>query len=174
MRLAIITLASIAAIILGIFTVLSLGCARLNNPGNDAGSVAQEALMLAVDRPETVEIVAISAPDSIFGKQLVSDEEKLVLSKNLMAVTKYIFDHSGNENDMDNTKILDLAERQIKVASFLRAPMVMNRNADHTGWKIKIEYKAVSRNGNPYHSEYWFFLDKESKFIFDSFEIPLL
>ncbi len=28
--------------------------------------------------------------------------------------------------------------------------------------------------GKPYHSEYWFILDKEAEFVVKSFEIPLL
>ncbi len=40
------------------------------------------------------------------------------------------------------------------------------------GWKVKIDFEAKTRK--PYHSEYWFILDKEAEIVVKSFEIPLL
>ena len=42
------------------------------------------------------------------------------------------------------------------------------------GWKVKIDFEAKTLKGKPYHSEYWFILDKEAEIVVKSFEIPLL
>ena len=42
------------------------------------------------------------------------------------------------------------------------------------GWKVKIDFEAKTLKGKPFHSEYWFILDKEAEIVVKSFEIPLL
>lgn len=42
-----------------------------------------------------------------------------------------------------------------------------------SGWKIKVDFEGVDADGQGYHSEYWFILDKEAQCVVKSFEIPL-
>ncbi len=70
-------------------------------------------------------------------------------------------------------------ERQMSSLSALRSLVTVKDPNDKTqkpfnGWKVKIEYEAKNEDGTPYHSEYWFILDKEATCVVNSFEIPLL
>ena len=42
-----------------------------------------------------------------------------------------------------------------------------------SGWKVKVDFEGVDVDGQGYHSEYWFILDKEAQCVVKSFEIPL-
>ena len=42
-----------------------------------------------------------------------------------------------------------------------------------SGWKIKIDFQARSKDGIDYRAERWFFLNKEGNTIFRTFELPL-
>ena len=46
-----------------------------SNPKNSARKVAEKALLASVDRPETVKIHAVSMPDSVFGRDYITQEE---------------------------------------------------------------------------------------------------
>ena len=48
-----------------------------NRPDKRAAGVAETALYASVDNPESVRIVAISEPDSVFGRNYVNDDEKM-------------------------------------------------------------------------------------------------
>ena len=80
--------------------------------------------------------------------------------------------------DLSNQVTTELMERQMSAMSVLRslaAPHIPGEpKPPFNGWKVKIEYEALSPNGNPYHSEYWFILNKDADCVINSFEIPLL
>ena len=70
-----------------------------------------------------------------------------------------------------------LMERQMEAMSVLRSMTPQandNVTKSFTGWKVKIEYEGKDSGGKPYHSEYWFILDKEAQCVIKSFEIPLM
>lgn len=51
-----------------------------NRPDKRAAGVAETALYASVDNPESVRIVAISEPDSVFGRNYVNDDEKMAIA----------------------------------------------------------------------------------------------
>lgn len=72
-----------------------------------------------------------------------------------------------------------MMERQMSCLSALRSLVSFDSDEEakerpFSGWKVKIEYEAVSESGNRYRSEYWFILDKDARFVVQSFEIPLI
>ena len=168
----------LAGIILagGIIAILLKGN---SNPKSRAREVAEKALLASVDRPETVKIHAVSAPDSVFGRDYITQEEKMAISVAMMKVSEKVTKETdGFESiDFEDKAMSDLMERQMSVMSVIRnlASFEMhNGKKPFSGWKVKIEYEAESDNGFPYRSEYWFILDKEAVCVVKSFEIPLL
>lgn len=78
-----------------------------------------------------------------------------------------------------------LYTRQLDAMTTLRAliaygeleganPHKVKEKKPFNGWKVKIDFEAKTLKGKPYHSEYWFILDKEAEIVVKSFEIPLL
>ncbi len=150
-----------------------------SNPKNSARKVAEKALLASVDRPETVKIHAVSTPDSVFGRDYITQEEKTAISVAMMKVSEKVMKETDGFEKMDfeDKAMADLMERQMSVMSVIRSLAsyeTHNRKKPFSGWKVKIEYEAESADGSPYRSEYWFILDKEAVCVMKSFEIPLL
>lgn len=80
--------------------------------------------------------------------------------------------------DLSNQETTELMDRQMSAMSVLRSLAAPHKPGEpkppFNGWKVKIEYEALSAYGNPYHSEYWFILNKDADCVINSFEIPLL
>lgn len=150
-----------------------------SNPKNLARKVAEKALLAFVDRPETVKIHAVSIPDSVFGRDYITQEEKIAISMAMMKVSEKVMKEMDGFEKMDfgDKSMADLMERQMSVMSVIRnlaSYETRNSKNQFSGWKVKIEYEAESADGSPYRSEYWFILDKEAVCVVKSFEIPLM
>ena len=87
--------------------------------------------------------------------------------------------------DKDDTAMSDQVTRQLDAMTTLRALIAYGElegansqkakeKKPFNGWKVKIDFEAKTPQGKPYHSEYWFILDKEAEIVVKSFEIPLL
>ena len=87
--------------------------------------------------------------------------------------------------DKDDAAMNEQVTRQLDAMTTLRAliaygeleganPQKTKEKKPFNGWKVKIDFEAKTLKGKPYHSEYWFILDKEAEFVVKSFEIPLL
>ena len=148
-------------------------------PENRAVEVAEKALMASVDNPKSVKILGISKADSVFGRDYVTMDEKMALSMAMMKINEKVMKLTdGLENfNPDDKEISVLMERQMEAMSVLRAMTPQTNDnvvKSFTGWKVKVEYEGKDSGGKPYHSEYWFILDKEAQFVIKSFEIPLM
>ena len=80
--------------------------------------------------------------------------------------------------DPDDKDTAALMERQMSAMSSLRRLMDFSGPLDgspqpFSGWKVKVDFEGVDADGQGYHSEYWFILDKEAQCVVKSFEIPL-
>ena len=152
---------------------------RGDNPKKRAVEVAELALKASVDNPESVKIIGISRPDSVFGREYVTMDEKMSISMAMMKINEKVMQLTdGLENfHPDDKEIAGLMERHMEVMAVLRSitPQANgNVTKPFSGWKVKIEYEAESADGSPYRSEYWFILDKEAVCVVKSFEIPLM
>lgn len=56
--------------------LLGMGTGCSGNNENKAQDMAKRALMASVDNPESVKIVGISKPDSVFGREYVNVSSK--------------------------------------------------------------------------------------------------
>lgn len=154
---------------------------RPDNPGKRAVEVAELALKASVDNPESVKVIAVSKADSVFGREYVSMEEKMSLSMAMMKINEKVMKETdGLENfNPDNRDMASLMERQMEAMAVLRSvTMPSNQNGKvqkpFNGWKVRIQFEAKTAEGKPYHSEYWFILDKDARCVVKSFEIPLV
>ena len=176
MKLAILLISGIA-IWSGIFF---FACSS-NNPKQRARAVAEKSLMACVDCPETVEIKAFSDADSVFGREYITLDERIAIATSMMRISSRVMEQTDNmENiDFNDVELAGLMERQMSTMSALRSLTGLDTDNSEkpkpfTGWKVKVEYEAKTADGKPYHSEYWFILDKNADCVIKSFEIPLL
>ena len=156
-----------------------------SSPEKRAVEMAEKALKATVDNPESIKILGVSKADSVFGKEYVSPHEKVSLSMHLMQYGQKLMEETDFfENlDKDDIGISEQMKRQLDAMTTLRALIAsgdMNLKAKEgksekpfNGWKVKIDFEAKTLQGEPYHSEYWFILDKEAQCVVKSFEIPL-
>lgn len=148
-----------------------------NSPAKKAPEVAKTALYASVDYPESIRIVAVSKPDSVFGRDYINDDEKMAIAMSMMKINEKVMSRTDDlsEIDFEDSELTALVERQM---SAIRSLVSLDSGADRprpfNGWKVKIEYEAKTAGGSPYRSEYWFILDKDARYVVNSFEIPIL
>lgn len=149
-------------------------------PRKRAVRVAQTALYASVDNPESVKVVAVSEPDSVFGRCYIDEDEKMAIAMSMMMVNEKVMSQTdGLRNlDFEDSSVTELVTRQMSTLSALRSLVGVDSpdapRKPFSGWKVKIEYEAVSEGGLPYRSEFWFILDRDAQCVINSFEIPLL
>ena len=165
--------------------LLGMGTGCSDNSENEAQNMAKKALMASADNPESVKIVGISKPDSVFGREYVTMKEKMALSVAIMKISRRFMENT--ELDNPNAECHGMSgqmKRQMDAMTALRSLMVSGElkpasdearqeRKPFSGWKVKIEYEATDSDGQPYRSEYWFIMDKEAQCVIRSFEIPL-
>lgn len=174
-----LTILLISGVIIWGSIFFAIGCS--NNPRERAKSVAEKSLLACVDCPETVKIKAVSKPDSVFGRDYVTQDEQMNIAMAMLKINQKVMAETDNmENiDFENKEMTELMERQMSAVSILRSLVRFDDPANKekkpfNGWKVKIEYEAQSESGKTYRSEYWFILDKDATCVVNSFEIPLL
>ncbi len=161
-------------------SIFFFACQR-EDPKARAKEVAEKSLYACVDCPESVSIKAVSKADSVFGRDYITTDESMNIAMAMLKINEKVMDVTDNmENfDLEDRSTSALMERQMSALSALRSLVSFKSPNDKmpkpfTGWKVKIEYEAKDEAGSPYHSEYWFILDKEATCVVNSFEIPLL
>ena len=158
-----------------------------DSPEKRAVEMAEKALKATVDNPESIKILGVSKADSVFGKEYVNPHEKAALSMHLMQYGHKLMEETDyfQNLDKDDAAMSDQVTRQLDAMTNLRAliaygeleganPHKVKEKKPFNGWKVKIDFEAKTLKGKPYHSEYWFILDKEAEIVVKSFEIPLL
>lgn len=166
--------------------LLGMGTGCSGNSENKAQDMAKKALMASVDNPESVKIIGISKPDSVFGREYVTMKEKMALSVAMMKISRRFIEDTDFDNpDTESHMMSGQMKRQMDAMTALRSLMVTEElkpagdevgqeRKPFSGWKVKIEYEATDSDGQSYRSEYWFIMDKEAQCVIRSFEILLL
>ena len=78
--------------------LLGMGTGCSDNSENKAQDMARKALMALVDNPESVKIVGISKPDSVFGREYVTMKEKMALSMAMMKISRRFMENTDFDN----------------------------------------------------------------------------
>ncbi len=69
---------------------------------------------------------------------------------------------------------VNLMRRQMNAANEVQTMIFKNvPKGDWSGWKVKIDYECVDKDGIKYRAERWIFFDREGENIIKTFEIPL-
>lgn len=159
--------------------LLMLCCVTLISCGPSKSkmvSLAKENLELSVDYPKQIKIIAVSEPDSAFGTGYFTEKEVQGMLQTMKVVTDTIMKRTGNMSKFDPNDyyVVSLAERQMRGMSEIHS-MIMksDKKGAFSGWKVKIDYSCVDANAIPYRAERWFFIDKDVKQVYKTFELPL-
>ena len=159
-------------LLLGI-AVLMASC---SDKKKELQQLAEENLRLSVEYPKQLDIVAISEPDSAFGFSYFSQKEKAGIVRIMKSVTDSIMKRTDNMQSLDinDFYVMDLAERQMRANSDIRQMLIQaTGKKEWTGWKVKIDYQAVTHHGMKYNAERWFFISMDGKAVVRTFELPL-
>lgn len=143
----------------------------------DPKKLAIESLKAVVDCPDDVVIDAVSKPIPIKGRVYVTDMEVNDLSSKLAKFSEALANKtsSGTYEDFSDPELQSMMSRQMNAVNSLQSlNMTPDKANKQTGWKIKIQYHSKYHDGTPYKAEYWAITDMDSKFVLNSFEIPLL
>ena len=159
-------------LLLGI-AVLMASC---SDKKKELQQLAEENLRLSVEYPKQLDIVAISEPDSAFGFSYFSQKEKAGIVRIMKSVTDSIMKRTDNMQSLDinDFYVMDLAERQMRANSDIRQMLSQaTGKKEWTGWKVKIDYQAVTHHGMKYNAERWFFISMDGKAVVRTSELPL-
>ena len=138
--------------------------------------LSEMSLRQSIGEDSEVKILGVSEPDSAFGSNYLTPEEKKAVIGTMEKVTKEIMSRTKDMTAFDPTDayVIGLAERQMKANSDLRQILFdCDKKGEWSGWKVKIDYKAHDGHHQDYRAERWFFLDKNGSVIFKTMEFPL-
>lgn len=138
--------------------------------------LSELSLRQSLGESSDVKILGYSEPDSTFGTNYLTPEEKKAVMGTMKKVTDQIMSRTQNMTafDPNDTYVIGLAERQMRANSDLRQMLFdCDKKGDWSGWKVKIDYEAHDGHGQDIRAERWFFLDKEGSMIFKTIEFPL-
>ena len=96
-----------------------------DNLDDRAADIAKKALKASVHNPESIQILGVSNPDSVFGHTYITQEEKMALSLAMVKINRKVMEATdGLENfDPDDKETAALMERQMSAMSSLRRLM---------------------------------------------------
>ena len=109
--------------------------------------LSEMSLRQSLGESSDVKILGYSEPDSTFGTNYLTPDEKKAVMGTMKKVTDQI---------MRRQMLFDC-----------------DKKGDWSGWKVKIDYEVHDGHEQNYRAERWFFLDKEGSVIFKTMEFPL-
>ena len=97
-----------------------VGCS--DNLDGRAAYMAEKALRASVDNPESIRILAVSRPDSVFGHTYITQEEKMALSMAMVEINRKVMEATDGLEDFDpdDKETAALMERQMSAMSTRR------------------------------------------------------
>lgn len=153
-----------------------LGLTACTNKSQKMVKLAEMSLHQSIGEGNDVNILGISEPDSAFGTNYLTPEEKKALIGTMKKVTDQIMSRTQNMTafDPNDAYVIVLAERQMKANADLRQMLFdCDKKGKWSGWKVKIDYEVKDGHEQNCRAERWFFLDKEGNMIFKTIEFPL-
>lgn len=159
-----------------LFILMSLVLLTSCDPKTKMKDLAQENLKESLDYPKQLKVQAMSEPDSAFGVNYFTRNEMRGMLQVMSKVTRQLMKKTSSVDDFSNIDAYtaSLARRQMAAASEVQNMIFKNvPKGAWSGWKVKIDYHCVDRNGIPYRAERWVFFDKKGENVIKTFEIPL-
>lgn len=137
---------------------------------------AQENLKASLDYPKQLKLIAHTEPDSAYGVNYFTRKEITGMLKVMDVVTKKLMKSTTGINNITKADAytVNLMRRQMNAANEVQTMIFKNvPKGDWSGWKVKIDYECVDKDGIKYRAERWIFFDREGENIIKTFEIPL-
>ena len=137
---------------------------------------AQENLKASLDYPKQLKLIVHTDPDSAFGVNYFTRKEITGMLKVMDVVTKKLMQSTTGINDITKADAytVNLMRRQMNAANEVQTMIFKNvPKGEWSGWKGKIDYECVDKDGIKYRAERWIFFDRKGKNIIKTFEIPL-
>ena len=153
-----------------------LGLTACTDKSQQMAKLAEMSLRQSIGKGNDVNITGISEPDSAFGSNYLTPEEKKAVISTMKKVTDQIMSRTQNMTafDPNDTYVIGLAERQMKANADLRQMLFdCDKKGEWSGWKVKIDYEVHNGHEQNYRAERWFFLNKDGSVIFKTMEFPL-
>lgn len=158
---------------------LTIATMLLSSCGNNQErmmELAKDNLSASLDYPKQLVVTAVSEPDSAFGTTYFTRKEMTGMLGVMGKVTKQLMQKTQSYEDFNKLDpyTMSLARRQMAAATEVQNMIFKNTpKGEWSGWKVKIDYEGVDRNGIKYRAERWVFIDKTGKNVIKTFEIPL-
>lgn len=143
-----------------------------------ARKLASDALSIRVESPESLKIVSISEPDSLFGSAYFTNSELEKIHENLQTFNDQLWGDGTSPGAFDSTDpaICAKMDRAIAASEVLNLTLknIDAEKGPFNGWMVKAVYMARDLHGFDIGGTYYFVFDKELNHIIHSFEIPIL
>ncbi|MDD7272901.1 MAG: hypothetical protein PUG96_02905 [Prevotellaceae bacterium] len=137
---------------------------------------AKQNLEASLDYPKQLKLTAHTEPDSAFGVNYFTRKEITGMLKVMDVVTKNLMAKTQGVTDISNADVytVNLMHRQMNAATEVQTMIFKNTpKGEWSGWKVKLDYECVDKDGMKYRAERWVFFDREGKDVVKTFEIPL-
>lgn len=137
---------------------------------------AKQNLEASLDYPKQLKLTAHTEPDSAFGVNYFTRKEITGMLKVMDVVTKNLMAKTQGVTDISNADVytVNLMRRQMNAATEVQSMIFKNTpKGEWSGWKVKLDYECVDKDGMKYRAERWVFFDREGKDVVKTFEIPL-
>ncbi len=137
---------------------------------------AKKNLEASLDYPKQLNITAHTDPDSAYGVNYFTRKEITGMLKVMDVVTKQLMTKTNGVSDVTKADAytVNLMRRQMSAATDVQTMIFKNvPKGEWSGWKVKIDYECVDKDGLKYRAERWVFFDREGKNVVKTFEIPL-
>ena len=102
-------------------------------------SLAEEDIRQSVDYPKELKIIAVSEPDSAFGIHYFTQKEVKGMMLMMQKVSESIMKRTNNmtEFNPEDHYVMELAERQMRAMSEIRAMIHQTRQGTRTGFPTR-------------------------------------
>lgn len=145
--------------------------------GDKAETTAIAALKMQVEKPQTLKILHVSKPDSVFRNRLCPDHEVIEMSSRFLDYSMTLMDDPENmKSDFKNPAYMAAMERFSENSATMEKlnRMLESEPGEFCGWRVKVNYTANDRSNTTYKAEKWFIFDKNKTHILNSFDVPML
>lgn len=138
--------------------------------------MAVESLRMKAGNPKDFKVTAISKMDSIFVNRYCPEHETVELSQKYLDYTIRMMEASANKDALDDAASMVDYKKFSKASDALDVfnEMLQKPKGEFMGWRMRLRYSYTDENNRPSESEAWLMFDRDKKFIFHSFEFPML
>ena len=162
---------SIVAIIILFGAFIILCCGSYSKKSEDERTVRNALRLKHGDN--TLKILDISEPDSVFYNRMCPEDEVMELSERFLTYSMTIMQDSQTELLADgNVAYRCKMDRFSDTSNAINSlnEMLEKPAGRHCGWRVKARYQTVDDSNTPYVAETWFIFDRRKKHIINSFD----